>query len=93
MTIIETRHSFFFIEASPEAWTVLDRGLVQDILLNYFIAQRDKAGQVYDARAVLEVYESEDNHGLLLQLACGDGQIELAERSGAIRYNGEVQTP
>jgi hypothetical protein len=87
MTYIEERHSFSFIESNPEVWTVLNRGLVQDILLNYFIAQRDKAGQDYDARAVLEVYESEDNHGLLLHLACGDRQIELAERSGAIKFN------
>jgi len=87
MTYIEERHSFSFIESNPEAWAVLNRGLVQDILINYFIAQRDKAGQGYDARAVLEVYESEDNHGLLLLLAAGDGQIELAERSRAIKFN------
>jgi hypothetical protein len=93
MTIIETRHSYFFVESNPDAWTVLDRGLVQDILLNHFVAQRDKAGQDYDARAVLEVYEGEDNHGLLLHLARGDGQIELAERSGAIRYNGTDAAP
>ena len=93
MTLIETRHSYFFVEGNPEAWTVLNRGLVQDILINHFIAQRDKAGQDYDARAVLEVYERESNHGLLLQLACGDGQIELAERCGAIRYNRIDATP
>jgi hypothetical protein len=87
MTYIEERHSFSFIESNPEAWAVLNRGLVLDILLNHFIAQRDKAGQDYDARAVLDVYESESNHDLLLHLACGDGSIGLAERSEAIRYN------
>ena len=87
MTIIETRHSFTFIENNPEAWTVLNRGLVEDIMVNYFIAQRDKAGQDYDAGAVIDVYRSESNHDLLVHLACGDGLVEAAERSGAIRYN------
>jgi hypothetical protein len=87
MTYIEDRHSFSFIESNPESWIVLNRGLAQDIMVNHLIAQLDQLGHSSGIREAIDQYRSESNHDLLLHLAAGDGLVELAERSGAIKFN------